>query len=501
MNSQQKLQDRRKNIAVYITFLVLAVVLGFFRPIGNVDELWNFTFGNNMAKGLVPYRHFNLLQTPLFAMIHGLFLAVFGRELLVTRMLGALLFSGICFLLYRFSRRMGADGLLCGALPLAFLVCFDYNVFYEYSCTILFVQLICMYTDCRMFWEETDKASWFTARTQILCGMAAGAGIMCKQTFGGFVALASWIAVPVVCRYYRVNKKETGKLLFFRLLGSSLPCFFVLFYLLGTGSLDDFADMCLKGISTFSSRLSMWEFMAEKTEYLFTGLGFLLTVAVGIAYTIRFRKEKKGYVGMLVLLYSVLGCINLYPLCNTYHILTCLFPFLVLVVPVLGWMGKRLWLRIPCLLAMLAGVVYILVWTPYDTIKSSELMTDVDHFHGIFMEKNEQADYRVIVQEILDRKENGFEVYILDNQAVQYLIPADSYHKYLDMFLVGNLGTKTPEECLEDSLSSSGQVMYLIPSDFKGQYQYPRSAVEEFIKEKLNYAQTVGHFDCYIPKV
>ena len=129
MDAQQRKQDKRQLIAVYMVFLVMAAVLGFFRPIGNVDELWNFTFGNNMAMGLVPYRDFNLLQTPLFAMIHGLFLAVFGRELLVTRMLGSLLFSGICLLLYRFSRRMGADRLLSGALPVAFLVCFDYNVF------------------------------------------------------------------------------------------------------------------------------------------------------------------------------------------------------------------------------------------------------------------------------------------------------------------------------------------------------------------------------------
>lgn len=493
-------QEKRKGIAVYFSFLVLAVILGFFRPVGNVDELWNFTFGNNMAMGLVPYRDFNLLQTPLFAMIHGLVLAVFGRELLVTRMLGALLFSGICFLLYQFSGKMGAKGMLRGALPLLFLVCYDYNVFYEYSCTILFVQLICMYVDCRAFWETADSSGWFTARTQILCGVAAGIGIMCKQTFGGFVALASWICVPMVCRYYRTGAKKTLKLMFLRILGSSLPCFLVLFYLLGTGSFDDLLDMCVRGISTFSSSLMMWEYMAEKREYLFTGIGFLLAVAAGMLYTVRYRKGKKGWTGGIVLTYSVLGCVNLYPLCNTYHILTCLFPFMVLVVPYLARIEKNRWLKLPCVLAMLVGLGYIVLWTPYKTVKSSDVMTDVEHFHGIFMEKDEAADYHIILDEIRDRKENGFEVYILDNQAVQYLIPVDSYHKYLDMFLVGNLGGKSPEECLEDSLFSAGQAMYLIPPDFKGQYQYPRTAVEEFIQEKLNYAQTVGHFDCYVPK-
>ena len=493
-------QDIRKNIAVYVSFLVLAAVLGFFRPIGNVDELWNFTFGNNIAMGLVPYRDFNLLQTPLFAMIHGLFLAVFGRELLVTRMLGALLFSGICFLLYRFSGKMGAEGALCCVLPLFFLVCYDYNVFYEYSCTILFVQLICMYVDCGAFWKKADSGGWFTVRTQILCGIASGIGIMCKQTFGGFVALASWLSVLIVCRYYRTGLSNTLKLLFFRLLGSSLPCFLVLFYLLGTGSFDDLLDMCVRGISTFSSSLMMWEYMAEKTEYLLTGIGFLLAVAAGILYTVYYRRQKKGWIGGIVLTYSVLGCINLYPLCNTYHILTCLFPFLVLAVPYLARMGKNRWLRLLCILAMLVGVGYIVFWTPYKTVKSSEVMTDVEHFQGIFMDKDEVSDYHIVLDETRDRKENGFDVYLLDNQAVQYLIPVDTYHKYLDMFLVGNLGTKTPEECLEDSLFSSAQAMYLIPPDFKGQYQFPRIAVEEFIEEKLNYAQTVGHFNCYLPK-
>ena len=449
--------------------------------------------------GLVPYRDFNLLQTPLFAMFHGLILTIFGRELLITRMLGALLFSGICFLLYKFSRKMGTDWLLACAVPVLFLVSFDYNVFYEYSCTILFMQLICMYIDCRVFWEETNVSFWFSARTQILCGMAAGVAIMCKQTFGGFVALASWIAVLFVCRYYRVEGKRTIRLLFFRLFGSSLPCFFVLFYLLGTGSFDDLMDMCVRGISTFSSSLTMWEYMTEKREYLLTGIGFLLAVAVGVIYTIVHRREKKGRMGLLVLMYSVLGCINLYPLCNSYHILTCLFPFLVLVMPLIAWISRKKWLRLPGCVAVLAGAVYLLSATVCETLEESVLLTDIDHFHGIFIDKEETADYRIVVEEILDRKANDFEVYILDNEAVRYLIPADIYHKYLDMFLVGNLGMKTPKECLEDSLVSEKQVMYLIPSDFQGQYQYPQTAVKEFIEEKLNYAQTVGHFDCYVP--
>ena len=114
----------RRGWITFIVFLLMAVSLGVFRQLGNVDEIWNYNFGNNMASGLVPYRDFNLLQTPLFAAIHGLVLALFGKELLVTRMLGALLFAGICQILYMAGGRMGAKGLLRWLIPAGFLFLF-----------------------------------------------------------------------------------------------------------------------------------------------------------------------------------------------------------------------------------------------------------------------------------------------------------------------------------------------------------------------------------------
>lgn len=501
MKITKPVQERYKRAAVFALFLLMAAIIGFFRQMGNVDELWNFTFGNNMAMGLVPYRDFNLLQTPLFAMIHGLVLTVFGRELLVTRMLGALLFACICYLLYLFAKQMHVRGCLCLVLSFAFLWCFDYNVFYEYSCSILAVQLFCMYMDGRMLWRKVSVKQYMSVHYQLLVGVVAGAGIMCKQTFGGFVALAAWCSVVLIGRMYRQSGKTVLKALMARLTGSSIPCFFVLFYLLGTGSWDDFIDMSLKGISTFSSRLMIWEYMAEDPEYMATGIVFIAAVLLGMAYTVRYRKEEKGRLGLIVLLYSSLGCINLYPLCNSYHILTCLFPFLVLVLPYLAWMGQKKWMQIPGALVLLVCAVDLMVYKPYQTVTTSELLLDVPHFRYVFIDTDEVDEYREIVEDVRLRKENGCSVFILDNEAVKYLIPSDIYHKYLDMFLVGNLGEKTPEECLEDSLYAEGEVMYLIPSDFQGQYQYPRSAVESFIEEKLDYAQTVGRFRCYMPKL
>ena len=93
--------------------------------------------------------------------------------------------------------------------------------------------------------------------------------------------------------------------------------------------------------------------------------------------------------------------------------------------------------------------------------------------------------------------EEGREVYILDNRASFYLIPVNKYHKYTDMFLVGNLGLKTPDECLRDTLKGNADAVYLVPEDMDGQYQYPRSAVNNFTKDYLLDTGRAGGFIVY----
>lgn len=511
----------RRGWITFIVFLLMAVSLGVFRQLGNVDEIWNYNFGNNMASGLVPYRDFNLLQTPLFAAIHGLVLALFGKELLVTRMLGALLFAGICQILYMAGGRMGAKGLLRWLIPAGFLFLFKYNVFFEYSCLILFCMLCSIYIDMgemlrigeqngenelsgsgdnsvitgHSYGSGSDSyGRWYI---QLLIGILGGVAVMSKQTFGGFVALASWISVVWISRMRKDTGKETVRLLFFRMLGASIPCFLVLFYLLGTGSWDDFLEMSVFGISTFSSSLSFIQYVTENTEYAVHGAFCVFVLICSIIYIIRFRKDNRGRIGGLVVLYGGLGCINLYPLCNAYHLNTCLIPFLILLLPAAEWLKKWFVFRLIPIGAAAAAAFYIFIWYPADCLQNSVLLTDVPHFHGIFMDKDEVEEYQSVISQVNVWVEEGREVYILDNRASFYLIPVNNYHKYTDMFLLGNLGLKTPRECLQDTLLGNADAVYLVPEDMDGQYQYPQNAVNNFVKEYLINTGSVGEFIVY----
>lgn len=58
-------------IFIIIFFIVASVILT--RPLSNLDEIWNYNFARNVADGLIPYKDFNMVTTPLLPFICSLF--------------------------------------------------------------------------------------------------------------------------------------------------------------------------------------------------------------------------------------------------------------------------------------------------------------------------------------------------------------------------------------------------------------------------------------------
>ena len=54
-------------IFIIIFFIVASVILT--RPLSNLDEIWNYNFARNVADGLIPYKDFNMVTTPLLPFI------------------------------------------------------------------------------------------------------------------------------------------------------------------------------------------------------------------------------------------------------------------------------------------------------------------------------------------------------------------------------------------------------------------------------------------------
>ncbi|MCD8069514.1 MAG: glycosyltransferase family 39 protein [Lachnospiraceae bacterium] len=304
-----------KKHAVFIFFLIEALVIGFFQTLGNTDKLWNYVFAENIASGLLPYRDFNLLQTPFSCLVNALFLTIFGHHVVVIEILGSVLFTLICMRLYGLCRELGATRVASMIIPQVFLYLFCYNVFFEYSCLILFLQLCLLSAD--LIALRGQKKLWDRPLYQIALGVAAGLAILSKQTYGVFVAGVSWLGCLYTSVCLKKTKKETGVLLSARTAGILIPCLCFLFYLLITGTFADFWDMAVAGISTFTSKYSYQKLAQEGWGEMAACVGAPILIFVSLSSGGRRRKELYGQTLLVILLYGAGGLINLYPLANS----------------------------------------------------------------------------------------------------------------------------------------------------------------------------------------
>ena len=88
---------------LFIFFLFLLFFASIItRDLYNLDEIWNFNFARNVANGLIPYNDFNMVQTSLMAIFNGILLKTFGINLIVFRVIAALLGSAIIFYLLKY---------------------------------------------------------------------------------------------------------------------------------------------------------------------------------------------------------------------------------------------------------------------------------------------------------------------------------------------------------------------------------------------------------------
>ena len=67
---KEKTKARLIDIAVFGIAILLFLATVLPRNLANLDEIWNFNFARNIANGLIPYKDFNMLQTPLLPFIH-----------------------------------------------------------------------------------------------------------------------------------------------------------------------------------------------------------------------------------------------------------------------------------------------------------------------------------------------------------------------------------------------------------------------------------------------
>lgn len=295
----------KKKYQYLIIFLILTITTFIYSlyisiPIG--DEFWNYGFAHNIYTGLIPYKDFNMIITPLFAFSTVPIFFLFGDTLLNFHIYNAFIVGLIIILM---SKKIGKQSLLIypliilGYLP-------SYNLFALFLFTILIL-------------VNDSKSN----NKDIYLAIIVSLIFLTKQTIG--------LALLIPCIYYSKNKVKT-------IISFLIPNIIFLIYLIFNNALYNFIDYCFLGMLNFTksngsitintiitigfSLLMLYKLIKSKLEkkYYFYGLMFqVVALPMGdkfhffIAFTvvvytllIEYELSITKYIYLTILTYSTL---------------------------------------------------------------------------------------------------------------------------------------------------------------------------------------------------
>lgn len=205
-------------IFLFLFLIVVAFIHSFYLTnLYSYDEIWNYGFAKNILDGLVPYKDFNMVVSPLFSYVTSIILWLFGEKLMVYHIFIAVLVVGITYLAFR---KIGWHSLLIYVALLIYATN-GYNVF---SLLLLFV----------LFSILDKKLKYRDLIVPFLISLM----ILSKQTL---------VVLILPSLIYSTNRKKT--------LMVYLTCFLAfLVYLLIHNNFIQFVDYCLLGMFEFGEK-------------------------------------------------------------------------------------------------------------------------------------------------------------------------------------------------------------------------------------------------------
>jgi len=452
---------------------VSAVVL--LKPFGDGDELWNYNFARCIADGMVPYRDFSIIQTPLSAYIPALFMTVLGRGLLVYRLAGWGLMLSMMMLTYGLCRRITGSGFLAMlAALLLFGLSLPYFV-YNYNYLTVLVLLI-------LFFLEREGAP--SVRRAALIGFLAGLLPLLKQSTGAVLLLSHILLTAALAVWFRYPRR----CVLWRMGMSILPLAVYVCYLLAVGAFDDFWEYAILGIGTFTHRFTPLDLIIKAPVFL------VFFVMIGAVYFVILRAIRKNGITQTqlsaVVMASAFASVA-YPLCDVHH-LVC---FLIVLTPVfMLFLKKKTYgnreMRICGTAAAIVTAFSLVVFLPFG---EGYMLSTLSNYEGIVISERGNANIEEISSFIAKKTAEGYRVRIADDSAAAYRIPLDLYEKNWDMLLVGNLGSSTVQQLLQ----CEERCLYLVYRNTDELKMQNHFELIGYIREHYRKIGEVLYFDVY----
>ena len=270
--------NNKKNILLMITLYIYFFIITYF-AIANYDVIWNYGFSYNVAKGLKLYNDFNMVITPLYPIIFGIILKIFGCNIIIFYLFNALIPVTMFYLIHKFYKN--------ALLEVVILTAIVSGPNYNLLCLLLLFILMIM--------EDKKKNDY-------LIGIILGLIFLTKSSMG-LLSLASL--------YYIKDFKKIIK----RIIGFLLPNIIILIYFIKEKIIINYLNYAFGSLISFGK---------DNLNY---SIGILITISI-IIYLVYIYHKKKD----IKILYIIFFQIMSYPIFNGVHIIYSIIPVVFYIV-------------------------------------------------------------------------------------------------------------------------------------------------------------------------
>ena len=497
----------KNTLIILILFLAVSAVI-IPKEINNLDELWNYNFARNIADGLLPYKDFNMVITPLLSIICGIVLKLTFNELLVMRILAVCLITAILYVTYKIFRILKINQYISNILIIGI-----YLLMYKYFCIdynfgALLIILITIYCELKSVSKKRDLFK--SNKNDFLLGILVGSCILFKQTIGLFTSVI-FIFYKLLHATNKEEFKKVFKIVILRLLGVMIPVVMFVIYLTVNNIWYEFLDYTVYSLNTFSNKISYLNLLNGNYGNIVAILSILVPLIIVTMYVIsvckKIKTEEQKNI-FILFAYSVAAFIVVYPISDSIHFLIGSLPALI----ALGYIayiiiekliekvpnqkliyGIKCFIKSASIMSIVSISIYsVLILAEY-TSKCGEY-TELMHFK--YMPVSNESGIQEIGNYILEQNAKGKDVYILDATAALYMIPIDKYNKDYDMFNKGNFGAKGEEGQIEKLNNTTNSLVLIMNENYRRNWQNPEK-VREYIIENWTKIGEILNFDIY----